>query len=131
MKIQLQKVLPEEIEKRSFEIITEEIGERPIDSVNAPVIKRVIHTSADFDYLDTLTFSDGAVMKGIQALKNGACIVTDTNMAKAGINKKTLASYGGESILFMADEDVAAEAKANGTNAAVACINKAAKLVGP
>jgi precorrin-8X/cobalt-precorrin-8 methylmutase len=131
MKIQLQKVLPEEIEKRSFEIITEEIGERPIDSVNAPVIKRVIHTSADFDYLDTLTFSDGAVMKGIQALKNGACIVTDTNMAKAGINKKTLASYGGEVFCFMADEDVAAEAKANGTTRAVACINKAAKLDRP
>ena len=94
MKVELENVKPMEIEKRSFEIITEELGyELPEDK--APIIKRCIHTSADFDYAENLCFSDGVVEKALQALKNGACIVTDTQMAKSGINKKALAKYGG------------------------------------
>lgn len=90
MKVTLENVKPMEIEKRSFEIITEELG-REIPEGLAPIIKRCIHTSADFDYADNLCFSENVVEKAIHALKNGACIVTDTQMAKSGINKKALA----------------------------------------
>jgi len=131
MKITLQNVLPADIEKRSFEIITEELGSRPIDPINAPVIKRVIHTSADFDYAENLCFSEGAVEKGIAALQRGTCIVTDTQMAKSGINKAMLSKFGGEVFCFMSDDDVAEEAKQNGTTRAVACIDKAAKMNRP
>ena len=82
---------PMEIEQRSFEIITELLGNRVLDPENELVIKRVIHTTADFDYADNLTFSEHAVQKGIAALKSGCDIVTDTQMAKAGINKTILA----------------------------------------
>lgn len=131
MKITLQNVLPADIEKRSFEIITEELGSRPIDPINAPVIKRVIHTSADFDYAENLCFSEDAVEKGIAALQRGICIVTDTQMAKSGINKAMLSKFGGEVFCFMSDDDVAEEAKQNGTTRAVACIDKAAKMNRP
>ena len=94
MKVQLENVKPMDIEKRSFAIITEELGyELPEDK--APIIKRCIHTSADFDYAQNLMFSDDVVEKALKALKNGACIVTDTQMAKAGINKKALQKFGG------------------------------------
>ena len=70
------------------------------------IVKRCIHTSADFDYADNLYFSKDAVPKAIEAIKHGACIVTDTQMVKAGINKKALAKFGGEVYCFMSDEDV-------------------------
>lgn len=127
-KIKLQKVLPGEIEKRSFEIITEELGNVELDPLQAPIIKRAIHTSADFDYLENLYFSDNVVKKIQKAIRNGACIVTDTQMAKSGINKKELAKYGGEVYCFMSDEDVARIAKTNGTTRATASMDKAAKL---
>ena len=88
MKIELENVLPREIEKRSFELITEELGERTFPEEQEPIIKRCIHTSADFDYADNLCFSEGVVEKAKEAIRNGACIVTDTQMAKSGINKK-------------------------------------------
>ena len=130
MKTQLEQVLPMEIEKRSFEIIESELP-HPIDPALAPIIKRVIHTSADFEYADTLCFSEDVVAKAHEAIKNGACIVTDTQMAKAGINKKNLATYGGEVYCFIADEDVAAAAKANGTTRSAASMDKAAALGKP
>ena len=130
MKIQLEQVLPMEIEKRSFEIIESELP-HPIDPALAPIIKRVIHTSADFEYADTLCFSEDVVAKAHEAIKNGACIVTDTQMAKAGINKKNLAKYGGEVFCFIADEDVAAAAKANGSTRSAASMDKAASLGKP
>ena len=130
MKVQLENVKPMDIEKRSFAIITEELGyELPEDK--APIIKRCIHTSADFDYAENLCFSDGVVEKALQALKNGACIVTDTQMAKSGINKKALAKYGGEVYCFMSDEDVAEIAKKNGTTRATASMDKAAAMDKP
>lgn len=124
----LKKVLPEEIEKRSFEIITQELGEVNLDPLEAPVIKRVIHTTADFEYLHNLCFSDGAVEKLKTAIQAGASIVTDTQMAKSGINKSQLAKYGGRVYCFMSDEDVAAKAKENKSTRAVASMDKAAAL---
>lgn len=124
----LEQVLPENIEKRSFEIISQELGERSFDPLEEPVIKRCIHTSADFDYADTLVFSPGAVRRALEAVRSGALIVTDTNMGKAGVNKKVLASFGGEAVCFMADLDVAKAAKEEGTTRAVASMKKAAAL---
>lgn len=128
MNIELEKVKPMDIETRSFEIITEELGDKSLLSGTELIVKRCIHTSADFDYADNLKFSENAVSIAIDAIKNGACIVTDTQMAKAGINKKALASYGGEVYCFMSDDDVAKIAKENGTTRATVSIDKAAKL---
>lgn len=127
-KVPIEKVLPEEIEKRSFEIITSELGDIELDPVQAPIIKRVIHTTADFEYVRQLCFSEQAVEKMQEALRNGACIVTDTQMAKAGINKKVLANYGGEVFCFMSDEDVAAKAKEQKSTRATVSMEKAAGL---
>lgn len=122
---------PMEIEQRSFEIITELLGNRVLDPENELVIKRVIHTTADFDYADNLTFSEHAVQKGIAALKSGCDIVTDTQMAKAGINKTILASLGGEVHCFMSDPDVAQEARSRGVTRALVSMEKAAALEKP
>jgi precorrin-8X/cobalt-precorrin-8 methylmutase len=128
MKIELENVLPTEIEKRSFEIIAQELGDKVLDNEKAPIIMRVIHTTADFEYADTLTFTDNAVSEALEAIKRGACIVTDTQMGKAGINKNALAKCGGEVFCFMSDEDVAQSAKTNGTTRATASMEKAALL---
>lgn len=127
----IENIKPMDIEKRSFEIITEILGERKLEPENELVIKRAIHTSADFDYADNLVFSSHAVQKGIDALRNGCDIVTDTQMAKAGINKTILGSLGGEVHCFMADEDVAAQAKLRGVTRALVSMEKAAKLSKP
>ena len=122
---------PMEIEQRSFAIITELLGDRVLAPENELVIKRVIHTTADFDYADNLTFSDHAVQKGIAALKGGCDIVTDTQMAKAGINKTILASLGGEVHCFMSDPDVAQEAKTRDVTRAFVSMERAAMLQKP
>jgi precorrin-8X/cobalt-precorrin-8 methylmutase len=127
-KIKLENVLSEEIEKRSFEIIGEELGDVKLDALQEPLIKRVIHTTADFEYLESLCFSENVVLKLQEAIRSGACIVTDTQMAKSGINKKELLRYGGEVFCFMSDEDVAQEAKRNQSTRAVASMDKAAAL---
>lgn len=131
MKVELEKIMPREIEKRSFEIITQELGQRTFPDQQEMIVKRCIHTSADFEYADNLCFSEHAVQKAMEAIKKGACIVTDTQMAKAGVNKRALARYGGEVYCFMSDEDVAQTAKKNGTTRATACIDKAAQLEKP
>lgn len=127
----IEIIKPMDIEKRSFEIITEILGDKKLNPENELVIKRVIHTSADFDYADNLAFSDGAVSKGIEALKNGCDIVTDTQMAKSGINKTILAKLGGQVHCFMSDPDVAAEAKGRGITRAIVSMEHAAKLEKP
>ena len=127
----IENIKPMDIEKRSFEIITEILGDRKLDPENELVIKRAIHTSADFDYADNLVFSPHAVQKGIEALKNGCHIVTDTQMAKAGINKTILGKLGGEVHCFMSDPDVAAEAKERGITRAIVSMEKAAKMEKP
>jgi precorrin-8X/cobalt-precorrin-8 methylmutase len=129
--MEIEFVRPEEIEKRSFAIITEELGDRTFPEEIAPVVKRVIHTSADFDYADNLIFSDSCVKRACAAIQNGAHIVTDTNMVRAGINKKILAQFGGEVHCFVADESVAAEAKARGVTRSKVSMERAAKLKQP
>lgn len=131
MKIELENVKPRDIERRSFEIITEELGDKKLDPEKELIIKRCIHTSADFEYADSLCFSKGAVEKAMEALKNGACIVTDTQMGRSGINKRALARYGGEVYCFISDEDVAETAKKNGTTRATASMDKAAEMKKP
>ena len=124
-------VKPMEIEKRSFEIITERLNGRTFGEDKDDIVKRVIHTSADFDYADNLVFSDGVVEKALDAIKAGATIVTDTRMAWSGINKKILESFGGQAVCYMSDEDVAAEAKERGITRAMVSMEKACALEGP
>ena len=127
----IEIVKPMEIEKRSMEIITKELGGRTWPEPEFSVIKRCIHTSADFDYADNLCFSEDAVQKGIDALNAGASIVTDTKMAASGISKKRMAECGGEVYCFMSDPDVAETAKEKGCTRAAVCMEKAAELSGP
>ena len=131
MKVELQRVAPAEIEARSMEIIQSELGERSFPPEVLPVVKRVIHTTADFDYADNLIFSPGAVEKGVAALKAGCVIVTDTQMARSGVNKRVLEKFGGEALCFMSDPDVAAEARDRGVTRAAVSMERAAKLDRP
>ncbi|MBR2254301.1 MAG: precorrin-8X methylmutase [Candidatus Methanomethylophilaceae archaeon] len=124
----IQIVKPNEIEKRSMEIITSELGGRTWPEPQFSIVKRCIHTSADFDYADNLVFSEGAEMIGVKALRAGAHIVTDTKMAAAGINKTALSAYGGEVHCFISDPDVAAEAKERGCTRATICMERGAEL---
>lgn len=128
--IELENVLPADIEARSFEIIRSELP-HPVPEDLAPVIIRAIHTSADFEYADSLCFSEGVMDIARNALKNGATIVTDTNMALAGINRGALEKLGCRKICFMADPEVAAAAKENGFTRAAASVDKAASINGP
>lgn len=125
----MEYIKPMDIEKRSMEIIESELP-HDIAQENADVIKRVIHTTADFDYADNLVFSENATKIGENALKNGATIVTDTNMAKSGINKTALAKCGCEAVCFMADKDVAEEAVKRGVTRAVISMEKASEIKG-
>ena len=129
--MKLQNVLPTDIEKRSMEIIAEELGEVKLDEEKLSIIKRVIHTSADFDYVRTLHFSEDAVQKALEALKNGATIVTDTNLARAGINKAGMDKLGCKAVCYMSDADVASQAKIDGSTRAAACMEKACLIEGP
>lgn len=129
----MEDLLPEEIEKRSFEIIEEELAKRKLllPEEEKKIIKRVIHTSADFDYAETLCFSEGAVRTAVELIKGGADIVTDTNMALAGINKKLLKRFGGEAHCFMAAEEVARLAKQRKMTRAAVSMEKAAEIRKP
>ena len=129
----LELVPPREIENRSFEIIGEELQQRGImiPAEQESVTKRVIHTSADFEYAQTMCYSENAIAIARNLIRQGADIVTDTNMAMSGINKKMLAKFGGEVHCFMADEDVAAEAKARQITRASVCMKKASKINKP
>ena len=131
MKIELENVKPRDIERRSFEIITEELGDRKLDPDKELIIKRCIHTSADFEYADSLCFSDNVVAKAMDAIRQGACIVTDIQMGRSGINKRALARYGGEVYCFMSDEDVAKIAKERGVTRATVSMEKAAQIEKP
>ena len=124
-----QHHLPADIERTSMGIITDELKARglSIPPENAAVVKRVIHTTADFDYAVNLQFTPGAVAAGVAAMRGGATIITDTNMALAGITKPGLAKLGGQALCFMADPAVAAAAKQAGTTRAVAAMHRAAR----
>ncbi len=129
--MKIEHILPADIEKRSMEIIEEELGAIQLPAAEKNIIKRVIHTSADFEYARTLRFSTDAVAKGLAALQQGCTIVTDTNMAYMGISQRGLDTLHSTKICFMADEDVAKIAKAQGTTRAVACMDKACAVRGP
>lgn len=124
----MEVVSPSDIERRSFEIISAELGARLLDPENEAVIKRVVHTTADFDFVDNLVFSPGAVAAGVEALRAGCSVVTDTAMARAGINKRVLARFGGEALCFIGDADVAEEARRRGCTRSAVCMERAAAL---
>lgn len=130
---QIEQLQPQEIEKRSFEIIGEELAARGIilPKDQEMITKRVIHTSADFEYTKTLMYSKDAVRIAQDLICEGADIVTDTNMALAGINKKALATFGGEAHCFMADPEVARIAKERGTTRATVSMEMAARIDKP
>lgn len=129
----MEHLLPEQIEQRSFEIIDGELEKRGIvlPKEQEMITKRVIHTTADFEYTETLTFSEGAVGIARELLRQGADIVTDTNMALSGINKRSLAGLGGEVHCYMADETVAKLAKERKTTRAAVSMEMAAKIKKP
>ena len=129
----IEYVRPQDIEKRSFAIISKELEEKGIvlPKEQELVTKRAIHTSADFDYAKTMTYSAHAVEIAKKLIQNGADIVTDTNMALAGVNKKELAKYGGEAHCFMAEEEVAKIAKERGVTRAAVSMEKAAQIEKP
>ncbi|MBQ4465659.1 MAG: precorrin-8X methylmutase [Oscillospiraceae bacterium] len=127
----IEYVKPQDIERRSFQIIAQELGDRTLPEDIRPIVMRCIHTSADFEYYDNLYFSPDAVKIAHTAIQNGAVFVTDTNMALAGINKAALARHGCEAVCFMADPEVADTAKREGTTRATASVDKAAKLGKP
>ena len=130
MKIDLERVAPMDIEARSFEIIAQELP-HPIDAALAPIVMRVIHASADFEYADALCFSEDVLDRAIQAIRDGAVFVTDTTMALSGINKAALQRHGCEARCFIADADVAEAAKREGTTRAVQAMEKAASIDRP
>jgi len=120
---------PEEIEKRSFEIVSEKLASRQIDPLNINVIKRVIHTTADFDYADNLVFSDGVVSTAKDILKSGSRIVTDTRMAEAGINKKAAVQLDCDLHCFIDAPEVFEASRANGFTRARAAVDYAAETL--
>ena len=125
--MKIENVKPADIEKRSFEIITETLEETDVDVDPrfAHIIKRCIHTSADFDYARTMFFSEGVEEKIASVIKSGGYIVTDTKMALSGINKKRIEAYGGKVLCFIGDEDVAAAAKDRGLTRSYVSMEKA------
>ena len=129
--LKLNIIKPQEIEKKSFEMITEILGDKKILQEHENVIKRCIHTSADFEYADNLYFSENAVEIMKSAMKNGIDIVTDTQMGKAGINKMALKQLGIEVHCFIGDEDVAKEAKERGVTRSIVAVEKAIKMNKP
>lgn len=126
--MKVRNLSPADIESESFAMITIELGHRVLNPEQSPIIKRIIHTTADFEYADSMYFSHGAVELAKAALRGGAYIVSDTQMAYAGINKKAAERFGCEVRCFMSDEDVALQAKRLDITRASASMDKAAKL---
>jgi len=120
---------PAEIEALSFKIIDQEVGPHDFSSDQWSVVQRMIHTSADFDYRDTVRFHPDAMTAGIKAIRNGKTIVTDTNMARVGMRKKDLDRFGAAVKCFMNDPVVHANAKTAGTTRAVAAVDTATEEI--
>lgn len=133
MKKEIEFVKPEEIEQKSFEIIQKELKEMGIvlPFETDMITRRVIHTSADFEYAKTMRYSKDAPNIAAGLIRAGATIVTDTNMALSGINKKELEKYGGKAVCFMADEAIAKEAKQRGITRAAVSMDKALEIEAP
>lgn len=130
MKIELENILPSDIERRSFEIIGEELNTN-LDPKLEPIIKRVIHTTADFDYLENLCFSENVVDIALDIIKRKVTIVTDTTMVMAGINKKLLSKLNGKVVCYIGDDDIAQISKQKGITRSSACVDKASTLPHP
>jgi precorrin-8X/cobalt-precorrin-8 methylmutase len=131
MNITLEHVLPQDIERRSMELIEREL-KTPLPRDIAPVVKRVIHTTADFDYAENLVFSPHAVERGREALRRGCTVVTDTTMAQSGINKRVLSTLGGITECFIAHPEVVRRAREQGSTRSAAAVDFAAEtLTGP
>jgi len=133
MSNEYMKVAPAEIEAESFRIISDILSEQGITMADniAPVVKRVIHTTADFSFVHTMFFSENVIEIARDIIRKGATIVTDTNMTLAGINKKRLESFGATVKCFMSDEDVAREAKERNITRAAVSVERASKIDGP
>lgn len=129
--VELEFVRPADIEARSFAIIGEELGPLGMDAKTELVVKRVIHATADFEFAQTLHFSEHAIRQGVAALRDGARVVTDTTMVAAGINKRVLGGFGGEVLTYIGDADVAAEARRRGLTRSAVSMERAARLDGP
>ena len=114
---------PQEIEDLSFEIIASEAGDHGLNPTEWPVVRRMIHTSADFDYINTVRFNKDAVNTGINAIRSGCPIFTDTNMARVGIRKKEIAAFGRSVHCLMAEPEVAEIAAREGTTRALAAVD--------
>ena len=117
---------PGDIEHLSFQIIEEEAGPHRFSASQWPIVRRMIHTSADFEYLESVRFHPEAVANGIAAIRNGCTIVTDTNMAKVGMRKKDLGRFGVTIKCYIGDSIVSETAKKNGSTRAKAAVNIAA-----
>ncbi len=120
---------PQEIEDKSFEIIDEEAGTHNFSKEEWPIVRRMIHTSADFDYMDSVKIHKDAIESGIKAIRNGCNIITDTNMAKSGIRKKDIRDNGGDVYCLIADDDIVAESKKSGSTRALICVEKSVDLM--
>lgn len=120
-------VQPQEIEEKSFQIITEELGEHPFTDEQYPVVQRVIHASADFDLGRSLVFHPRAVQAGIEAIRSGKIVVADVQMVQVGISKGRIEKYGGAVKVYISDRDVMEEAKRLNTTRAIISIRKAIK----
>lgn len=127
-----ENLSPKEIEKKSFEIIDMELQKlgKNLEIDNELVIKRAIHTSADFSYAENLIFSKDVVKKSVKIFKNGCTIITDTNMVKSGINKIACEKLGIEVKCFIADEDIVQEAKKNNSTRATESMIKSKQFDG-
>ncbi len=120
---------PQEIEDKSFEIIDEEAGTHNFSKEEWPIVRRMIHTSADFDYMDSVKIHKDAIESGIKAIRNGCNIITDTNMAKSGIRKKDIRDNGGDVYCLIAEDDIVAESKMSGSTRALICVEKSVDLM--
>lgn len=131
--MKIENIKPMDIEAKSFEILTSILDEqgKEVDPRYEHIIKRCIHTTADFDYADSMYFTEGVTERITDAIEKGAVIFTDTKMAQSGINKKIIEEKGGQVLCFIGDEDVAKEAKERGVTRALVSMEKAAKLGKP
>ena len=118
-----------EIEAESFRIIEEEAGDHGLDERHWPIVRRMIHTSADFEYIHTARFHPDAVEKGIRAIQRGEMIITDTAMAMAGIRKKTAERFGCRVECLISRPDVVQTARENDRTRAEAAVDTAVESV--
>jgi precorrin-8X/cobalt-precorrin-8 methylmutase len=118
-------IQPQEIEERSFEMITEELGEHAFSAEQYPVVQRVIHASADFELGRSLVFHPNAIKAGVEAIRSGNIVVADVQMVQVGISKARIEKFGGSVRVYISDPDVMAEAKRLNTTRAIISIRKA------